>query len=45
MVDEQLYFSTNRLPKLNKSFNNIIKLKDTDNKEFIKEVDKMKIKV
>ena len=45
MVDEQLYFSTNRLPKLNRSFNNIIKLKDTDNKEFIKEVDKMKIKV
>ncbi len=45
MVDEQLYFSTNRLPKLKKSFSNIIKLRDTDNEEFIKEVDKMKIKV
>ena len=45
MVDEQLYFSINRLPKLDKSFNNIMKMKDTDDEEFIKEVDKMKIKI
>ncbi len=45
MVDEQLYFSINRIPKLEKSFANISKMKNTDNEEFKKEVEKMKIKI
>ena len=45
MVDEQLYFSTNRISKLDNAFNNITKMKDTDDPEFVSQVSKMKIKV
>ena len=46
MVDEQLYFSMNRIPKLEKAFQNIAKLKDTDTScDVYKQAQKMKIKV
>lgn len=46
MVDDQLYFSMNRIANLERSFNNIAKMKYTDDdKEFIEKAKKMKIKV
>lgn len=45
MVDEQLYFSMNRIPKLEKAFENIAKFKETDDKAFNQTISKMKIKV
>ncbi len=44
MVDEQLFFSMNRLPSLERSFQNIAGLKHTDTPYMTEKIEKMKIK-
>lgn len=45
MVDEQLFFSMERIPKLDRSFQTLSTMKDTDTSEVKEQIDKMKIKL